>query len=404
MPLGSSTDSSNVSLRRLELGDAAIDRGGHLLLKRALATVKRGVSVEIRGSDPNLVVHTRAWARNAGHGFSDADGRIVLTRGAAEDLRWVGATRAEGESGGVADTAPATWGLALRGALVEAGSPPFQFPLAMKAEVWTDDAARGYAQAAAAQWDPATAIPWDARFDIPDEIEDAVVQLMTYLVENELAALVVPARFCAQVHPHFREIVQTLAIQAADEARHVEVFARRATLRRGQPGTSAAGGQRSLQTLVDEPDFALATFLLSVLGEGSFLSLLWFLHAWAPDPVTRQIARLTAQDEARHVAFGLAHLSHHVNADPTLRGRLAAAIEARHASLLDTAGLNADVYDALLLIAGGGWSPEELANGHDRVATLVAEMDAGRRIRLERLGFSAGDAAALSALHTRNFM
>ena len=53
---------------------------------------------------------------------------------------------------------------------------------------------------------------------------------MTYLIENETAALLVPARFLAQIHPHFREVLQLLAIQAADEARHIEVFTRRAQL------------------------------------------------------------------------------------------------------------------------------------------------------------------------------
>src|SRR5690606_26557803 len=110
-------------------------------------------------------------------------------------------------------------------------------------------------------------------------------------VENETAALLVPARFLGRLHPHFREVMQLLAIQVADEARHVEVFTRRALLRRGALGSSTAGGQASLATLLDEPDFALASFLLSVLGEGTFLSLLWFLHDHAPDPITRRIAR-----------------------------------------------------------------------------------------------------------------
>ncbi len=43
-----------------------------------------------------------------------------------------------------------------------------------------------------AQWDPATAIPWDAPIDQPAEVEDAIVQIMTYLIENETAALLVP--------------------------------------------------------------------------------------------------------------------------------------------------------------------------------------------------------------------
>ena len=143
-----------------------------------------------------------------------------------------------------------------------------------KVDVWSADAVRLYAQATASQWDPATAIPWDAEFDLPDEVEDAVVQIMTYLVENETAALIVPSRFIAQLHPHFREVMQLLASQAADEARHIEVFTRRALLKATLPRLSTAGGQASLQTLVEEPDFAIASFLLSVLGEGTFLSLL----------------------------------------------------------------------------------------------------------------------------------
>jgi hypothetical protein len=270
--------------------------------------------------------------------------------------------------------------------------------------IWTDEATRLYAQAAAAQWDPAVAIPWAEARDLPDEVEDAVVQVMTYLVENETAALLVPARFLGRVHPHFREVMQVLAVQVADEARHIEVFTRRALLRRPALGLSTAGGQASLATLLAEPDFALASFLLSVLGEGSFLSLLWFLHAHAPDPVTAAVALLAAQDEARHVAFGLAHLGRHASIDPGLSGRLAAAVERRHEALRHTAGLNAEVFDALVLLAAGTWDPAAIARGHDAVVALGRDMDEGRRRRLRRIGFDPAEAEALSALHTRNFM
>src|SRR5207253_569331 len=138
----------------------------------------------------------------------------------------------------------------------------------------------------------------DAARQLPPEIEAAVVQVMTYLVENEQAALVVPARFVGRVHPHFREVVQLLAVQVADEARHVEVFARRAALRGGPLGVSTTGGRASLQTLLDEPDFSLASFLLSVLGEGTFLNLLSFIETYAPDTVTRHVAHLALQGES----------------------------------------------------------------------------------------------------------
>jgi hypothetical protein len=235
-------------------------------------------------------------------------------------------------------------------------------------------------------------------------VEDAVVQIMTFLIEKETAALVIPSRFIAQLHPHFREVMQVLAIQAADEARHIEVFTRRASLKREELGLSTSGGQTSLKTLVDEPDFATASFLLSVLGEGTFLSLLRFIEQYAPDPVTAAVTRLAAQDEARHVAFGLAHLREHIQSDPAVGSRLANSVRRRHDALRHTAGLNAEVYDALILMAAGSWEHTELREGHRRVMRLTQAMDEGRQARLRRLGFGDEEAAELSGLHTRNFM
>jgi hypothetical protein len=288
--------------------------------------------------------------------------------------------------------------------MVEAGSPAFAFPLDEKIEVWAQDAARLYQQAVSAQWDPQTAIPWNEPFALPDEVEDAVVQVMTYLIENETAALVIPSRFIAQLHPHFREVMQLLAVQAADEARHIEVFTRRGLLKRKHLGLSTSGGQASLKTLVDEPEFAIASFLLSVLGEGTFLSLLWFLERYAPDPVTAAVTRMAAQDEARHVAFGMAHLREHIARDPGVRVRLAAAVHQRHDALRHTAGLNAEVFDALILMAAGSWDAADLRRGYQRVAQLMRDMDEARTRRLVKLGFEEAEAAQLSALHTRNFM
>jgi hypothetical protein len=392
---------------RVVLGGLGLDRGAHLLLDRALADLPAGARLEVRGSAPDLRVHLRAWCRRHGHALEAAGGDACATivRGDADRARWRGAVRA-GDPGrdGAVERPPASWGLAARGALVEAGAADLRFDLDRKTRVWADAAADLYRQAAAAQWDPDGAIPWTAPLDHPPEVEDALVQVLTYLIENETAALIVPARFAARVHPHFREVMQLLAIQAADEARHVEVFTRRALLRRRPLGSSSAGGQASLATLVGEPDFELASFLLSVLGEGTFLNLLGFLRRHAPDPCTAEIMGLTAADEARHVAFGMAHLLHHAERDPTLRARLAAAIERRHDALRDTAGLNDEVFDALVLLAAGSWAPDAIAAGYDAVLALIAEMDAGRRARLRKLGFDEAEAAALSALHTRNFM
>ena len=344
----------------------------------------------------------RRGSRARGHACARVGDDFAIPRDAPHD-RTAGAERAGRIDAPVAE-APAHWGLAARGALVEAGARELDLPLATKREVWADEAARLYAQAIAAQWDPQIAIPWGAPIDHPAEVETAIVQIMTFLVENETAALLVPVRFLGRLHPHFREVMQLLRDPSRRQARHIEVFTRRAQLRRDVLGLSTVGGQASLASLFDEPEFAVASFLLAVLGEGSFLALLWFLRDHAPDACTREVARLAAQDEARHVAFGLAHLARHVGEEPALRDRLAAAIERRHAALAHTAGLNAEVFDALVLLAAGDWAPAALRRGHAAVVALVGEMDLGRRQRLVRLGFAPDRAAQLSALHTRNFM
>jgi hypothetical protein len=79
-------------------------------------------------------------------------------------------------------------------------------------------------------------------------------------------------------------------------------------------------------------------------------------------------------------------------------------MERRHAALSDTAGLNEEVFNALVILAAGEWTPGAIATGWAKVQTLQDEMDEGRRRRLGRLGFPPGEAADLSALHTKNFM
>ena len=199
-------------------GISASSGAAQLLVKRALAgAAGRGFGRRIAGPRRTCWSTCAAWCPAEGHEFACAPTLVPrMRRPRARRHRSAGTVPNERavpirSTRAVVERPPQRWGLAARGALVEAGSPRSHFALADKDEVWAADAARLYAQAAAAQWDPATAIPWDAEFDLPDEVEDAVVQIMTYLVENETAALIVPSRFIAQLHPHFREVMQLLA-------------------------------------------------------------------------------------------------------------------------------------------------------------------------------------------------
>ncbi|MDQ1018622.1 ferritin-like domain-containing protein [Streptomyces afghaniensis] len=403
--MASTTNEDTSRLPTIDLEGLGLDVGGHLLLQHALLTRPPGTRLAVHGRHPALAVHLRAWCRANGHGFDIAGTTPVIVRGSSDEDRLHGAERAGSAlPGRVVERADPRWGLAARGALVEPGGPALSVDWVDRDLVWADVAPRLYAQAAAGQWDPATAVDWDTRVELPGAIEDAVVQVMTYLVENEQAALVLPARLLSRLHPHFREVMQLLAVQVADEARHMEVFTRRALLNRTELGVSGVGGRASLQTLLDEPDFTLASFLLSVLGEGSFVDLLRFVHRHAPDAVTADVTRLAARDEARHVAFGVAHTAHAVERDPAFLTRLRTAVERRHAALVDTAGLNQRVFDSLVLIAAGSWQPAAIERGWGKVQQLQQAMDEGRRRRLAFIGFPDDEAAALAALHTKNFM
>lgn len=394
----------------LDLGELGFDAGAHLLVKHALAGVAVGESIDVHGRAPGWQAQLAAWCQAQGHRtHSTPHGQVVqVHRGSAQVGRWrAAATTGRSDASAphaVADHAQPSWGLAARGAVVEAGAPRFAFRLSDKGEVWADNAADLYAQAVAAQWSADHDVDWEHAPMPPPAIEDAIVQIMTYLVENENAALIVPARFLGQIHPHYRELQAALAIQIADEARHIDVFTRRIRRHGREPALSTAGGQASLQSLLDETDFSVAGFLLSVLGEGTFVYLLQFLQAEAPDPLTRQICRLAARDEARHVALGMSHLLYRLAREPGLRTRLATAVEQRHDALAGTAGLNEEVFDALILVAAGELSPTAIARGARRVQQLMQDMADGRYTKLVRLGFARDQAQALAALHTRNFM
>lgn len=388
----------------LDLGDLSLEEGGAVLIDHALRRLNPGARISVRSTAADFAVHMAAWARQKGCHYISPDSNLVqLSVPQHYHVAMVTATRA-GDTHLPAAEAPMAWGLAARGANVEQGITGFFFPFHARGHIWSKRLSALYARAVAQQWNTATAIDWSQKIENPPELEDAVVQVMTYLIENETAALIIPARFASQIHPQYFETMQLLAIQAADEARHIEVFRRRATCMAPRLGFSSAGGQASLKTLIDEPDFSLAGLLLSVMGEGSFLSLLHFLQHYGPDPLTRRVCALAAKDEARHVQFAMLHLTEAVEHDRQNLTRFAAAIERRHAELTGTAGLNEAVFQALVILAAGSLRPAAIREGHRAVKRLERLMHIGRVRRLEHLGFEHRRAETLSTLHTRNFM
>ena len=141
-----------------------------------------------------------------------------------------------------------------------------------------------------------------------------------------------------------------------------------------------------------------------MLGEGTFLDLLKFVETHAPDEATALLVQKARADETRHVHFGMAHVRHALSVDPSLYGRLEAAVRRRAATMAQAGGVPAPLADALIVLAAGGTDPRGIRRGHDAFRELLETMHASRIKRLEHAGFTAEQARVLSDLHTPNFM
>src|SRR5262245_14633767 len=123
----------------VDLADLGLDEGAQLLIDRALRAHDR---IEVRGRAASLPVDLPAWCRARGHGLARSGEAFTITRSPHD--RWAGAERA-GSVDAPAEHALARWGLAARGAFVEAGMPDLHFALSQRRDVWSDDVARMYA-------------------------------------------------------------------------------------------------------------------------------------------------------------------------------------------------------------------------------------------------------------------
>jgi len=405
--------------------DLGASEGLLVAVSRLLDPLAEGEALELTTENPSVSDDLRIWCRRAGHRFCGAtreNGRslVVIQRGCvrrtlADPAEWgVRMPRRGpnvdmrdwqvGRHAAIGDEAPSGGSLAPRGAAVEEGAPSIEFSIRKRSDVWANAISELYEQATSSQWVGARDIPWQDLAPLDDEVERAVCQIMTFLAENEYAALYVPARFIGQIHPHFTEVALFLSTVMVDEARHIEVFTKRALANGGGLGIASASTQLSLASLLEPRDFSTASFLLSVLGEGTFLDLLAFLEDHAPDRATLEICRRARQDEARHVRFGIAHAKFSIEADANAARRFGAAVEARAQFLKSVSGVGALIEESLIVYAGGGMNPSSLRAGSKLVARLYETMHANRVKRLAVAGFGVDQADHMSHLHTPNFM
>lgn len=403
----------------LELGG-----GLEVLLHATFAGLQPDELVDVAVASRATALELPGWARLHGHQVVDELDRggpgFVLRIRRGHDERVLGdhiAARHEPPSlrpGGefhsgdlrgandVPEMVPRDVGFVPIGAVAERGAPPFDWRLHRRDGVWAPEVAELAEQATAEQWDASRDIPWEAARDLPEHLERAVAQVMTFIAQNEYAALYVPAGFLPQMHPSYAELVMWLSSHINDEARHIEVFTKRALIG-GYEGYALASTELSLHSLLAEHDFTAAALLLNVLGEGTFLDLLRFVESHAPDAATAAAARLAHRDERRHVHFGISHVRNALTGDPGQRAMLVHSAEQRAAKLTEMS-LSPLLTEGLTIMAAGSLQPRALGEGAAAVRALMKTMERNRIRRLRSAGFDEVEARLISDLHTPNLM
>jgi TusA-related sulfurtransferase len=406
-------------------GDLDAGNGLLLLLRNVVNRIEAGQVLELRSRIPKARGDIADWCRLNQVELIDVvdggDSTVYLLRKGDRAARWdnpdwgtrlparEGGTRTVrdwllGRAGDIPEEASAYLGFVPRGAVAETGLPAYPFTINRKIDVWADNIADLYEQATSQQWNATKDIPWDRLPELPDDLEQAVCQIMTFLAENEYAALYVPAKFLPRINARFVEPILFLATIINDEARHIEAFTKRALANGGGLQYAAALTEWSLQSLLVQEDSFRSSFLLHVLGEGTFLDLLKFVEDFAPDQVTAGIVRRARMDEGRHVAYGIAHVREVLRSDPTKVDDLIAATEERAAMLQAASGSNPPVLNAMAVLAGHDSRPEQIRGGMREVRTLQRTMEEHRVRRMLQIGLDWGTATKISQLHTPNFM
>ncbi len=288
---------------------------------------------------------------------------------------------------------PAQRTMAPRGADIDEGMPDMGYIVNSKSEVWAENVAELYEEAVSRQWSATRDIPWGELRELPSDIEHAVCQMCTMLTEVEMIAADLPAKWMWRINHDFLETKMFLSTQIVDEARHAEVFRKRALANGGGLLRARRDGEFLLREILQAKTFTQASALLHLLGEGMVLDLFRQGELIAPTDVEKRMFRLVMQDEARHVAFGTLHLRYAIDHDPDIAEEIHEALDEGE-QVLGSFGAQPTTNTAMAtLLAGGVERIEE--DGFPMSEKLSAKMLTSYLARCERAGVSRLDRTKL---------
>src|SRR6266446_2334157 len=251
-----------------------------------------------------------------------------------------------------------------RGAEIPAGVPDAQPWVSRKSELWAFNTESYYEEAVSRQWNATTDIPWERLegVEMPEVTGKALSQLMTFLTEVEMIATDTPAMWLPRLNPDFIEVRAFIASQAMDEARHAEVFRKRALTTGWGLMQASVMNEHNLKFLRDADSFAEASMTLHLQAEGMVLTLFRFSEYISPTEGDKKLFRLVMQDEARHVGYGMQHLKWVLDHFPEKRELIHHHLDEAE-NFVFGAGYATEVLEPFIILSGKGLKKENIAQG-----------------------------------------
>ncbi|HEU4758675.1 MAG TPA: ferritin-like domain-containing protein, partial [Dehalococcoidia bacterium] len=212
-----------------------------------------------------------------------------------------------------------------------------------------------YEEGVQRQWSSATDIPWHEIQPLPDDVERAMCQLCTFLTEVEFIAGDTPGQWLPKVNSEHHEVKLFLLTQIMDEARHLDVFRKRALANGGGLLTSLP--QDGLRVIIEAKDFTEMSAIMHVAAEGFVQSMFRMGEYIGQNDAEKRIFRLCGQDESRHLGFGVMHLKYVLENEPWRREEIHHYLDKVEGTLApdptDSASAFA-LFEALAILMGGG--------------------------------------------------
>ncbi len=254
----------------------------------------------------------------------------------------------------------------VRGAAKRQAVPRTGYYMTNKADVWSENATLLYEEAVQRQWSSATDIPWEKLEPLPDEIEKAFCQLCTFLTEVEFIAGDTPGQWVPKISNEHFETKLFLATQIMDEARHLDVFRKRALANGG--GLLQSSPTSGLRTIINARDFTEMSVIMHVQAEGFVQSMFRMGELIAKNDAEKRIFRLCAQDESRHLGYGVMHLKYVLENEPWRREEIHAYLDEAENADPETGTFGIAVAESLILLLAG--SKDDTDEGFNKFMAL----------------------------------